>query len=93
MIALTPDHKPVTPIFDISLYENEAAVQPGQSVDVEIPVPDGVLTEDAVIYRIEEDGTITDMHAKYQNGKFTVHTVHYRTPSHRSESALPSFVR
>ena len=46
-------------------------------MDVEIPVPDGVLTEDAVIYRIEEDGTITDMHAKYQNGKFTFQTEHF----------------
>ena len=77
MIKAAKGHKPVTPIFDISLYENEAAVQPGQSVDVEIPVPDGVLTEDAVIYRIEEDGTITDMHAKYQNGKFTFQTEHF----------------
>ena len=77
MIKAAKGHKPVTPIFDISLYENEAAVQPGQSVDVEIPVPDGVLTEDAVIYRIEEDGTITDMHAKYQNGKFTFKTEHF----------------
>ena len=77
MIKAAKGHKPVTPIFDISLYENEATVQPGQSVDVEIPVPDGVLTEDAVIYRIEEDGTITDMHAKYQNGKFTFQTEHF----------------
>ena len=77
MIKAAKGHKPVTPIFDISLYENEAAVQPGQSVDVEIPVPDGVLTEEAVIYRIEEDGTITDMHAKYQNGKFTFQTEHF----------------
>ncbi len=77
MIKAAKGHKPVTPIFDISLYENEAAVQPGQSVDVEIPVPDAVLTEDAVIYRIEEDGTITDMHAKYQNGKFTFQTEHF----------------
>ena len=30
-----------------------------------------------MIYRIEEDGTITDMHAKYQNGKFTFQTEHF----------------
>ena len=29
MIKAAKGHKPVTPIFDISLYENEAAVQPG----------------------------------------------------------------
>lgn len=77
IIKAAKGHKPITPIFDIGLYQNDQAVQPGQSVDVEIPVPDGAITDDAVIYRIEEDGTVTDMHAEYKNGKFTFQTQHF----------------
>ena len=77
IIKAAKGHKPITPIFDIGLYQNNQAVQPGQSVDVEIPVPDGAITDDAVIYRIEEDGTVTDMHAEYKEGKFTFQTEHF----------------
>ena len=51
-------------IYDISLMKNDAAVQPSGMVTVKIPCsyPNGK------VFRVENDGTFTDMNASYENG-------------------------
>ncbi|MCD8025420.1 MAG: leucine-rich repeat protein [Clostridiales bacterium] len=61
--ALTSDEE-VLAVYDISLTKDGAAVQPDDTATVKIPTTD----ENAKVYRIEGDGTITDMNAVYSNG-------------------------
>lgn len=51
-------------LYDISLLKDGVAVQPDGTAKVKIPTDN----ENAKVYRIEEDGTATDMNAVYENG-------------------------
>lgn len=64
-------------IYDISLYRDEAMVQPDGYVDVEIPFPSGLLKNGGQVFRMEEDGTYTDMQTTYRNGHFYFKTNHF----------------
>ena len=63
--------------YDISLMKDNTSVQPGTKVDVEIPVGEEMVSDDTVIYRLEEDGTLTDMDAGYEDGRYTFETEHF----------------
>lgn len=63
----------VCSLFDISLIKNGNAVQPNGPATVKIPTDN----ENAKIYRIEDDGTATDMNAVYDNGYMVFTTVHF----------------
>ena len=64
-------------IYDISLYRDSSTVQPDGYVDVEIPFPSGLLKKGGYVYRMEEDGTFTDMETTYRNGHFYFKTNHF----------------
>ncbi len=73
-------HIPVTQMYDITLNDDtDIEIQPETTVDVEIPVSEEALEEGAVIYRLERDGTITDMGAAYHEevGRYQFGTEHF----------------
>lgn len=60
-------------VFDITLTSNGVEVQPDGKVTVRIPV--GIAN--AKIYRMETDGTLTDMNAVYKDGYLEFTTEHF----------------
>lgn len=67
--------------YDISLRdENDNEVQPqnGGMVMVNIPVPEG-FGEDCTVYRLESDGTLTNMCATQENGMLQFAVDHFCT--------------
>ena len=63
----------VSKFYDITLVENGEAVQPDGTVTVKIPCDD----ETAKVYRFEDDGTLTDMQAVYEDGFMVFTTEHF----------------
>lgn len=53
---------------DISVVVDGVEVQPDGSMVVTIPVPEGLNGDECHVYRVEADGTYTDMNAVYANG-------------------------
>ncbi len=64
-------------VYDLTLKKGEDTVQPDKQVDVDIPVPDGAPTEDMEIYRLEDDGSVTDMNPSSACGKYSFSTEHF----------------
>ena len=60
-------------LYDIVLTKDEAVVQPNGTVAVKIPTGN----KNAKVYRIEDDGTKTDMNAIYDNGYMVFTTDHF----------------
>ena len=60
-------------LYDISLIKDGVAVQPDGTAKVKIPTDN----ENAKVYRIEADGTATDMNAEYINGYLVFTTDHF----------------
>lgn len=60
--------------IDISVVVDGVEVQPNGTMVVTIPVPDGLNGDDCHVYRVEADGTYTDMNAVYANGVLTFTT-------------------
>lgn len=60
-------------LYDISLLKDGVEVQPDGTAKVKIPTDN----ENAKVYRIEEDGTATDMNAVYENGCLVFVTDHF----------------
>lgn len=80
----------VTYTYNISLMKDGNETQPDGEVTVYIPIPDelkvlayaGELTDGGLpvnikIYRIEEDGTLTEMDARVEDGCFVFTTDHF----------------
>lgn len=66
--------------YNISFLKDGAAVQPGASATVSIPVPTEFAKEYGnflKVYRVEPDGKLTDMHAASHNGYLTFDTTHF----------------
>jgi len=65
--------------FDISLTDAQGTeLQPESGVlVVSIAVPEGFDAEKCDIYRVEEDGSLTDMNASVVNGKLQFATEHF----------------
>ncbi len=63
----------VAKLFDITLVEDGDAVQPDGTATVKIPCDD----ENARVYRVEEDGTLTDMKAQFVDGNLVFVTEHF----------------
>lgn len=59
--------------FDITLFKDSSAVQPDGAKTVRIPA----TSEDAKVYRLENDNTMTDMHSVYENGFAVFTTDHF----------------
>lgn len=64
-------------LYDISLMDNGIAVQPDGDIVVEIPVTDDCANLNGSIYRVEADGTYTNMNAIYQNKCYCFKTSHF----------------
>ncbi len=62
-------------LYDISLIKDGAPVQPDGTATVRIPTDN----ENAKVYRIEDDGTATDMNAVYSGGYMVFTTEHFST--------------
>ncbi len=63
----------VNKLYDITLVEDGEAIQPDGTVKVKIPAVD----ETSKVYRVEEDGTLTDMNAVYEDGFMVFTTEHF----------------
>ena len=64
-------------LFDISLVNNNAKIQPNGKVKVSIPVPAGYDTSKIVVYYVAEDGTKTKIDATIENGYIVFETDHF----------------
>lgn len=73
--------KGITYTYNISLLENGEEVQPGNAVTVYIPIPDNltVLAQLGMtrIYRMEEDGSMTELEVEIKDGCFVFTTDHF----------------
>ena len=63
----------VSNVFDITLQKDGAEVQPNGNVSVYIPSE----SSDSKVYRMETDGTLTDMNAVYKDGYLIFITEHF----------------
>ena len=63
--------------YNITLYRNGMETQPESSVTVQIPLPDGYRGMLTKVYRHNDDGTLTDMNARYDNGYMVFDTNHF----------------
>lgn len=59
--------------YDITLFRDGVAVRPDNTVTVRIPTD----YETARVYRLEDDGTLTDMNAVYADGYLVFTTEHF----------------
>ena len=64
-------------IFDITLEKEGEAVQPTQTVQVSIPVPENMESKRCKVYHIADDGTTQDMNARYVDGRMVFDTDHF----------------
>lgn len=64
-------------VYDITLKSGDLAVQPKTPVTVAITLPEGMNSEYAKVYRLETDGTKTNMKATYKDGKMVFTTDHF----------------
>lgn len=63
--------------YDITLKSGGVAIQPDGTLTITITVPAGLLGADSYyVYRVEADGTYTDMLATFADGKVTFKTGH-----------------
>ena len=63
-------------VYNITLRTNGVEVQPDGDIEVRLPIPDGAVGENCVVYRIEEDGSKTLLPSTYQDGFITFTTSH-----------------
>lgn len=63
-------------ILDITMYCNKQEVQPNGIIVVKIPLPAEFSQNTTVVYRAEDDGTFTDMQAKYCDNYMVFETNH-----------------
>ena len=64
-------------LYDISLVNNNATIQPSGKVKVSIPVPSGYDTSKIVVYRVADDGTKTKYDTTIKEGYITFETDHF----------------
>lgn len=64
-------------MYDISLMNNNAKIQPNGKVKVSIPVPSGFEASKIVVYRVADDGTKTKLDANVKDGYVVFETDHF----------------
>ncbi|MDE7433439.1 MAG: leucine-rich repeat protein, partial [Lachnospiraceae bacterium] len=66
--------------YDISLVSEDGnTVQPTKAVKVHVPCTDGYKGENGKVYRVNENGTFTDMKAVYEDGYLIFETNYLST--------------
>lgn len=63
--------------YNITLISNGNEIQPNGTVSVKIPVLENVDSKTCIVYRIESDGSKTNMNAVYKNGYMEFSTDHF----------------
>lgn len=67
--------------YNISLIKNGTAAQPDDEVTVYIPIPDNLkflaYAGQTTIYRMEDDGRVTEMDVEIKDGCFVFNTTHF----------------
>lgn len=63
-------------IYNITLYKDKAEIQPNGKIRVKVPLPALYKENQCVIYRVESDGSFTDMGAQYSDGYMLFETEH-----------------
>lgn len=61
-------------LYDLYLLENNLEVQPDGTITVSIPVPDGYDGTKCNVYRVNEDGSVTEITAALKDGKLVFET-------------------
>ena len=73
VISLLEKSEKLADLYDISLTKDGVAIQLNEPATVKIPT----TNENAKVYRIETDGTKTDMNAVFDNGYMVFTTEHF----------------
>ena len=73
VISILDKSEKLADLYDISLTKDGVAIQPDEPATVKIPTNN----ENAKVYRIEDDGTATDMNAIHDNGYMVFTTDHF----------------
>lgn len=63
-------------IYNITLYKDKTEIQPNGKIRVKVPLPALYKENQCVIYRVESDGSFTDMGAQYSDGYMLFETEH-----------------
>jgi len=65
-------------LYNISLLQNGTEVQPADTITIEIPIPENLTSyvDYISIYRVETDGSLTEMNLSVQNGVISFSTDH-----------------
>lgn len=63
-------------VYNITLRESGAEVQPGEEIEIHVPIPENVNPDRCVIYRLEDDGTLTLLPSITENGYVVFTTTH-----------------
>ena len=71
--SLFDNNKSILNVYDITLSKNGNKVQHQGMAEVSIPCKD----ENAKVYRVESDNTLTDMQAVYKDGYLKFYTEHF----------------
>ena len=71
--SLFDNNKSILNVYDITLSKNGNKVQHDGMAEVSIPCKD----ENAKVYRVESDNTLTDMQAVYKDGYLKFYTEHF----------------
>ena len=61
-------------LYDLYLLENNLEVQPDGTITVSIPVSDGYDGTKCNVYRVNEDGSVTEITAALKDGKLVFET-------------------
>lgn len=64
-------------LFDISLLLDGAEIQPDGKITVSIPLPEGYDGAKCKVYRLEADGTLTEINTVFENGYLVFETDHF----------------
>jgi LPXTG-motif cell wall-anchored protein len=63
-------------LYDIFLLKNNEEIQPDGSITLSVPVPNGYDGAKCRVYRVEADGSMTDMNAVFRDGRLVFNTDH-----------------
>ncbi len=63
-------------IYNISLYQDNIIIQPENKIRLKVPLPATYNKDKCIIYRVEEDNSLTDMNAIYSDGYLVFETDH-----------------
>ncbi|WP_343249308.1 carboxypeptidase regulatory-like domain-containing protein [Diplocloster hominis] len=63
--------------LDISLEIDGEQVQPEGQVEVSMEIPEGMAEENFAVYHLADDGTLTKMEGRVEDGKYIFQTTHF----------------